>query len=117
MWVSAVEARKAAEGRHMLRVRDTHRFDIEVGQVDTLVQSCRARETLGTLKIQLPRDQRDGCVCLSLLWRAASSWRETFESSLGSSKLSPFFQKWYRRASVYVRHCCTGKEGRGKGVV
>ena len=34
--------------------------------MDTLVQTCRARERLGTLKIQLPRVQRDGCVCVSL---------------------------------------------------
>ena len=48
--------------RRVLRVRQP--LDIVVGQVETLVEFCRARDRLGTLKIQLPRDQRDGCVCL-----------------------------------------------------
>ena len=62
---------RGKEGRgkrapHVRRVRDRDLFDIDVGQVNTLVQSCRARERLGTLKIQLPRDQRDACVRASL---------------------------------------------------
>ena len=67
-------------------------------------------------------------MCASLCCRGkpqerVALWRETFESSLGSSKLSPFL-KWYdlkdtttRRASVCVGLCCRGKEGRGKGAV
>ena len=71
--------------------------------MDTLVQTCRARERLGTLKIQLPqqktviRGTRGADVCASLFCRGkpqerVALWRETFESWLVSSKRSPFFQ-------------------------
>ena len=47
--------RRKAEECVALRVR--HTFDIVVGEVDTLVKFCGARERLGMLKIQLPQQE------------------------------------------------------------
>ena len=91
MWVSAVEARKAEGGRRVFRVRDRHLFDIVVGEEETLAKFLLETGAEGT-----ERRGADGCV--SLLWSGkpqerVALWRETFASSLESSKLSPFFLK------------------------
>ena len=93
-------------------MRDRDLFDIVVGEDKTLAKFLLDNGGEGT-----ERRVVDGC-CLSVVeggkpQERVALWRETFESSLGSSKLSPLFQKWYdlkdtptRRASVYVGLCC-----------
>ena len=74
-------------------------------------------------------DHKGECVCGSLLslccrgkpQERVALWRETFESSSGSSKLSPFFSKWYvlkftptTRASVCVVSAVEARKAEGR---
>ena len=109
MRVSAVEARKAEGGRRMLQVRNRHLFAIVVGEEETFAKFLLDSGGEGT-----ERGGAEGCVTVLFRRKAqerVALWRDTYASSLESSKLSPFFffQKWYvmkdtptTRASVCV---------------
>ena len=119
VWVSAVEARKAEGGRRMLQVRNRHLFAIVVGEEETFAKFLLDSGGEGT-----ERGGAEGCVTVLFRRKAqerVALWRDTYASSLESSKLSPFFSKMVRHEGhtdhkgecVCVGLYCRGEEGRG----
>ena len=88
--VSAVEARKGEERRHDLRMEDRHLFTIMVGEEETLAKFLLHSGGEGT-----ERGGAEGCVTVLKRGKAqerVALWRDTYASSLESSKLSLFFR-------------------------
>ena len=58
----------------MIRVKDRHLYEIKVHPEEALVKVLSCQGETGYVKNELPRNQRDGCVCV---WAAEGrQWKD-----------------------------------------